>query len=241
MCAHKHAHAEYQTIKRCCWSSHWCFIKIILLTSTRTFALPWSQRPKLTGLIPVQISFKWNSLLVHSHSAYVSPLSDLLTKTSTGMRWGFSHLPQPLSITSLSLTRSLSTESKLDVLQGCLCNVFMTSCVLMLLLLMLTRATKRWKAGTCRSIGERCSRPDLLRGQWGRVRLRERQGQWGERSAAQRSEKRKYTETVTRRRCTQNNKPQHKNNNRVVAKLALKYTTLWSYDTTETILFMARI
>lgn len=81
---------------------------------------------KLTKLIPIQISVKLNSFPVYPHTAYTSPPSDLYS-TATGIQQKFSNPPQSLSITSLSLARSLSTKCKLVVLRECLCNLFMTS------------------------------------------------------------------------------------------------------------------
>ena len=78
-------------------------------------------------LIQIQITLKLNSLSVQLHTAHISPPCGPLKNTTTGICCGASNLPQSLSITSLSLTRSLSKKSKLDVLRGCLCNLFMTA------------------------------------------------------------------------------------------------------------------
>lgn len=147
------------------------------------------------------------------------------------MRWEFSHLPQPLSITSLSLTRSLSTESKLDVLQGCWCNVFMTSRLCVdVVVADVNKSNKEvegwnmpfhWGRGVVDLIFWGGNEEGFIWEGGGTVRR--------EKCCTTEEWKMKCTETVSMRRLTYNNKPQHKNNNRVVAKPALKYRTLWSY------------
>lgn len=81
-------------------------------------------------------------LPVNSH--ILCTLSDLFQKHSQRNLLRVKQLTTVLSITSLSCTRSVSTKPKLDVPLGCLCNLFMTAEVLlMLLLVMLTREIER--------------------------------------------------------------------------------------------------
>lgn len=89
-----------------------------------------------------------------------------------------SHSPSPPYLSQGHWARSPNWMSSGDVCATCL---WQPKCVLMLLLLMLTREIERWMAGTCRSTGKHSSRPDRLRGnREGIVREGGQEGDWGE-------------------------------------------------------------
>lgn len=111
---------------------------------------PVSPRTCIQSKIPVFLAMQPNAdsnqfqvwpLPVSSHIACT--LSDLFQKHSHRNLLKVKQLTTVLSIIALSPNRSVSTRPKLGVLLGCLCNLFMTvQVLLMLMLVMLARDTE---------------------------------------------------------------------------------------------------